>query len=86
MFQRRMLTANLWTEHGVPNRGVREKLKELKGFATHRKNNINQPVFPELSGSKPQTKEYTWRDPWLQQHVYQKMVLSDNNGRKGPWS
>jgi hypothetical protein len=26
----------------------------------HQKNNINQP---ELPGSKPPTKEYTWRDP-----------------------
>ena len=39
-------------------------LKELKGFATHRKNNnINQPEPPhpppELPGTKPPTKEYT---------------------------
>jgi hypothetical protein len=35
-------------------------LKELKEFATHRKNNnINQP---ELPGSKLPTKESTWRD------------------------
>ena len=41
-------------------------LKDLKGFATHCKNNnINQPDTPELSGTKPPTKEYTWRDPWL---------------------
>jgi hypothetical protein len=39
-------------------------LKELKGFATNRKNNnINQPDTPEL---KPSTKKYTWRDPGLQ--------------------
>jgi hypothetical protein len=32
-------------------------MKELKGFATYRKiNSFNQP---ELSGSKPPTKEYT---------------------------
>jgi hypothetical protein len=37
-----------------------KELKELKGFATHRKNNINQP---ELPGSKLPTKEYPWRDP-----------------------
>jgi hypothetical protein len=36
---------------------LREGPKELKGFATHRKNNnINQPDH------KPPTKEYTWRD------------------------
>jgi hypothetical protein len=38
-------------------------LKELKGFALHRKNNINQPEPPELPGTKPPTKEYTWSDP-----------------------
>jgi hypothetical protein len=38
-------------------------LKELKGVATHKKNNnMNQPVPLELSGTKPTTKEYTWRD------------------------
>jgi hypothetical protein len=39
-------------------------LKELKRFAPHRRNNnMNQPVTPELLGTKPPTKEYTWRDP-----------------------
>jgi hypothetical protein len=48
---------------GNPMEELGEGLKELKVFATHRKNNnINQP---ELSGSKPPIKEYTWRDPWL---------------------
>jgi hypothetical protein len=47
-------------------------LKELMGFAIHRKNNnINQqnPPPPELPGTKPPTKEHTWRDPWLQLHM-----------------
>jgi hypothetical protein len=44
-----------------------ERLKELKGFATHRKNNnINQPYPPKLPGNKPSISEYTWRDPWFQ--------------------
>ena len=35
-----------------------EELKELKGFAAHRKNNnINQSDLPELPGTKPPTKE-----------------------------
>jgi hypothetical protein len=39
-------------------------LKELKGFATHRKNNsVNQPDHPELLGTKPPTKKYTLMDP-----------------------
>ena len=25
--------------------------------------------YPELPATKPPTKEYTWRDPWLQQHM-----------------
>jgi hypothetical protein len=43
----------------------RKGLKELKGFASHRKkNSINQPDLPhpcspELPGTKPPTKEYT---------------------------
>jgi hypothetical protein len=41
--------------------------KELMGFATHRKNNNNNQ--PELPGSKPSTKEYTWRNPWLQPYM-----------------
>jgi hypothetical protein len=45
-------------------------LKEQKEFATHRKNNnINQPDLPDLPGTKPPTKEYTWRVPWLQLHM-----------------
>jgi hypothetical protein len=39
-------------------------MKELKGFAIHRKNNnINLPDPQELPGTKPPTKEYTWTDP-----------------------
>jgi hypothetical protein len=45
-------------------------LKELKGIATHRKNNnINQPEPSELPGTKPPTKEYTWKDPWFQTYM-----------------
>ena len=40
-----------------------KELKELKGFATHRKKTINQPNPAELPGVKPPTKEYTWGDP-----------------------
>jgi hypothetical protein len=30
---------------------------------------VNQTNPPELPGTKPPTKEYTWRDPWLQPHI-----------------
>jgi hypothetical protein len=40
--------------------------KEQKGLvALRRNNNMNQPVPLELPGTKPPTKEYTWRDLWL---------------------
>ena len=48
--QRQMLTANHWTEHGVPN-GEVKGLKEMKGLQPHRKNNNINPL--ELPGSKP---------------------------------
>ena len=40
-----------------------------KGETWKEEKNINQPDPPELPGSKPPTKEYTWRDPWLQLHM-----------------
>jgi hypothetical protein len=62
-------------------------VEELRRFPTHRKkNNINQPEPPELLGTKPPTNGYTWRDPWLQQHMKQRMTLSDISGRRDPWS
>jgi hypothetical protein len=47
---------------------------------------MNQPVPPELPGTKPPTKKYTWRDSWLQPNIYQRMALLVINGRRGPWS
>ena len=53
--------------------------KELKRFAAlQENNNMDQPVPPELPGTKPPTKEYTWRDP-----RFQKMNISDINERRG---
>ena len=44
--------------------------RSWRGLQPHRNNhNINQPEPPELSGTKPPTKDYTWRDPWLQPHM-----------------
>ena len=47
---------------------------------------MNQPVPSELPGTKPPTKDYTWRDPCLQPHMYQRMALLVINGRRGPGS
>ena len=52
---------------GSPMEELEKGLKELKEFASPRKNkNINQPDTPEFPGTKPPTKEYTWGDLWLQ--------------------
>jgi hypothetical protein len=50
-----------------------------------RNNNISQPDSTDLLGNKPPTNKYTWRDPWLQLHMWQKIALSSTNGRRGPW-
>jgi hypothetical protein len=47
---------------------------------------MNYPVSPELPGTKPPTKEYTWWDSWLQLHMWQRMSYLVINGRRGPWS
>jgi hypothetical protein len=45
-------------------------LKELKEFATPQEEQQYQPTrTPELPGTKPPTKEYTWSDRWLQPHM-----------------
>jgi hypothetical protein len=58
--------------------------KELKELANPQEEQQYQPQ--ELPGTKPSTKEYTWRDPWLHLHMYQRMALLDISGRRGPWS
>jgi hypothetical protein len=52
-----MFAANHWTEHGVPNRGVRERTEVVEEVC-----NLQPPDFhpPELPGSKLSTKEYEW--------------------------
>jgi hypothetical protein len=56
---------------------IEKRLKELKGFATHWKDNsINQPKPPELPGTKPPTKEYTYvAEDGLVWHQLEKMPL-----------
>jgi hypothetical protein len=66
-----MLADNHWTEHRVPNGGVRVRTEGAEGVCNpieRTKTSTNQ-TFPEVSGAKPPTKEYTWRDPWLQLHM-----------------
>ena len=62
-------------------------LKELRGVQPHGgSNSVNQPEPPELPWTGPPTKKYTWRDPWLQLHMLQRMALLGINGRRGSWS
>ena len=56
----RCLQATTGLNMGSPMEELEKGLKGLR-LTIHRKNNnINQP---ELPGTKPPTKEYTWRDP-----------------------
>jgi hypothetical protein len=68
-----MLTVNHWTEHRIPNGGVKERTEGAEGICNHIGRIIistNQtPLTPEFPGTSPPTKEYTWRDPWLQPHM-----------------
>ena len=40
----------------------------------------------ELPGTGPPTDEYTWRDPWLWPHMWQRTALLDISGRKCLWA
>jgi hypothetical protein len=58
-----MFTAKHWTECGVPNRGVREGTVGVERVCNpigRTTISINQTPSPELPGTKPSTKEYTW--------------------------
>jgi hypothetical protein len=62
-------------------------LKELRGFAAPwGSNSVNWPDFPELLGSGQPTKEYTWRDPRLQPHMWKRMALLNISGRSAHWA
>jgi hypothetical protein len=70
-----MLTAIHWNKHGVLNGGVNKKTEGAEGIfnpigrTTISTNQTPPPQLPELPGTKAPTKQYTWRDPWLQLHI-----------------
>jgi hypothetical protein len=66
-----MLAANHRTEHGDSNGGVRGRRTEgAEGVCNFTgKTTSTSQIPPELLGTKSPTKEYAWRDPWLQLHM-----------------
>jgi hypothetical protein len=65
-----MLADSHWTKNGDPNGGrVREMTEGAEGVCNPigRTKSTNQTPA-EFPGTKPPTKEYIWRDPWLQLH------------------
>jgi hypothetical protein len=60
-----MFTAKHWTDLIVPNRGVTERIEGIErvcnpiGRTTISTKKTPLPT-PELPGTKPSTKEYTW--------------------------
>jgi hypothetical protein len=90
--QRQMFAANHWTKRQVPNRGHKEGAEGAEGVCnpigetTISTNQTFSPAPPhELPGTKPPTKEYIWRNLWLQLHMYETMSLKGINGRRGYW-
>jgi hypothetical protein len=59
----RMLAANCWTKNRDPVGGIRKRTKEAEGVCNPIGRTTNQPDPLEVPGTKPPTKEYTWRDP-----------------------
>jgi hypothetical protein len=83
-----MLTAKHWTEQGVPSRGVRERnegVEELCSIIGRTTASTDQTPS-ETPGIKLSTKEYGWRDPWLQLYMYNRMDFLGITARIDPWS
>jgi hypothetical protein len=59
---------------------LKKGLKELKGFSNPYEEQYQLTRPSEIPGTKLPTKEYTWSDPWLQPHMYQRMDLLSING------
>jgi hypothetical protein len=85
-----MLSANHWTEHKVHNGGARERTQGTEGVCSPIGGTTicdNQHPPPKIPGTKPPTKVYGWRDPWLLQlHIWQSMALSGISRRSSPWT
>jgi len=78
-----MFATNLELRKCSPLEELEKGLKELEVLQPHKDNNTNQTG---LLGTKPPSKGYTWINPCLQLHMYQRMALWGTNGRRIPWS
>jgi hypothetical protein len=61
-----ILTANHWAEPRDPNGRVRGRAEGAEGDCNpigRTTVSTNQTPPPEFPGTKPPTKEYTWREP-----------------------
>jgi hypothetical protein len=61
-------------------------LKDLRGFAApwgKQQRQLANP--PELLGTGPPSKEYTWRDPWLRPNIWQRMSFVGHKWEERPF-
>ena len=81
-----MLAVYHVTEHWDPNGGIRGRTEGTKGvFNPIGRTTIStDQIIPELPETKPPTKEYTWRDTWLQLHIPEDALMWHQWER--PWS
>ena len=80
-----MVAAKHWTEHWDPNGEVRARTKGAEGVHSPLgSTTISTNQTPEPPGTKPPTKDYTWKDLCLLLHMKQKSVLFGINGREDP--
>jgi hypothetical protein len=61
--QRQMLAANYWSEHGIPSEEDKGMTEGAEEDWNPKGKTISTNQTPELPGTKPPIKEYTWRDP-----------------------
>ena len=52
---------------------LEKKLKDLTGFQPNAWSTGHTPS--KLLETGPPNKDYTWRDPWLQLHMWQRIAL-----------
>jgi hypothetical protein len=75
-----MLAPNHWTEYGVPDGRAGERTEGVVGVCSLMEGATvstgqNPSPDPELQGTGPPTKEYTWRDPWILLNMWHRMAF-----------